>query len=108
MNQKSLLGIGLLQLEIVHLMAIDKRETFEDVEKNINDGKLVRYLVDKYKSYFMYGFDYEMYGEVLEDYFQNHACNITEYRIFPKMNGLLLVLLLIGHELEKRCSTWID
>ena len=52
LNPKSLKGIGLFQLEVLHLISIGKKETIEDIEKSLDNGNLIEYIFNKYRDDF--------------------------------------------------------
>ena len=51
MNQKSLLGIGLFQLQVLHLISIGKKEFIEDIEKNMNYNKQLIHFLQRLNRY---------------------------------------------------------
>ena len=44
-----ILGIGLFGLQLIRLIALDRKESFQTVEDHMFNGDLVEYLYNKYK-----------------------------------------------------------
>ena len=45
--ENNLKGMGLFSLSIIHLVSIGKQESFESIEKCIEEGNVVEYLIRK-------------------------------------------------------------
>ncbi len=112
LHPKTLKGIGLFHLEVLHLISIGKQESIEAIEKAIDDGNLIEYIYNKYRSEFFVSFDNVVYdNETLNSYFQNYSGYISgnESRKFGIMNdndGLLLILALISDKIEQSSVNW--
>lgn len=112
LHPKTLKGIGLFQLEVLHLVSIGKQESIEAVEKAIDDGNLIEYIYNKYRSEFFVLFDNDVYdNEALNAYFQNYSGYIggneaRKYGIMNDNDGLLLILALISDKIEKSSPNW--
>ncbi|MBR3610169.1 MAG: hypothetical protein IKL57_01705 [Oscillospiraceae bacterium] len=111
-NKKSLRGIGLLSLEIMHLISIGKKETFDEIEKHFEEKDLVEYLYEKYNDKFVTSFDSGVYdNEAINTYFFNFSgCiegeELRKYEIAGHENGLLLILALIAEKVEIESDHW--
>lgn len=111
-DKKSLRGIGLLSLEIMHLISIGKKETFEEIEKHFEEKDLVEYLYEKYRDEFVISFDSGIYNnESINTYFYNYSGYIEDnelrkYRIVGEENGLLLILALVADKVEEESNRW--
>ena len=110
MNFKNTLrGIGLFQLEVIHLISIGKKESIADIEESLMNGNLIEYVFNKYKNDFCVKFNNEIYdNKVLNSYFTNYNGYIQgnesrKYGIMNDMDGLLLILALISDKIEE-CS----
>lgn len=107
MCKKTLMGIGLFQLQVIHLISIGKKESLKTIEKCFDEGNLIEYLFDKYHNEFFVSFDNKSYdNKELNTYFQNYSgvINGNEARKCGVMNendGLLLILALISEKLEE-------
>lgn len=112
MEKKSLMGIGLFQLQVLHLISIGKRETVETIEKHITEGNLVEYLYNKYREDFGI-FSMKTYDNAaLNLYFQNYSGyiegnEIRKYGIVNDEDGFLLVLALISDKVELAAGRWL-
>ncbi len=114
MNQKSLLGIGLFQLQVLHLISIGKKEFIEDIEKNMENGNLIEYIVNKYQDNSIVSLNNGTYNyEELNLYFQNYSGYIQgnesrKYGIMNETDGLLLILALISDKVEQSAVNWTN
>lgn len=114
LNPKSLKGIGLLQLQILHLISLGKKESIEIIEKHIDEGNLIEYLFNKYREEFFIVFDNEVYdNEALNLYFNNYSGYIQgnesrKYGIMNVNDGLLLILALISDKIEHSAANWTN
>ena len=114
LHPKSLKGIGLFQLEVLHLISIWKKENIEDIEKHIDDGSLIEYIFSKYRDEFFVVFDNEVYdNKALNLYFQNYSGYIQgnesrKYGIMNETDGLLLILALISDKIEYSSVDWTN
>lgn len=112
LHPKTLKGIRLFHVEILQLVSIGKQESIEAVEKAIDDGNLIEYIYDKYRSEFFVLFDNVIYdNEALNAYFQNYSGYIggneaRKYGIMNDNDGLLLILALISDKIEKSSPNW--
>ena len=113
-NPKSLKGIGLFQLEVLHLISIGKAETIEDIEKNLDNGTLIEYIFNKYRDEFFVLFDNKTYdNKELNLYFHNYSGYIQgnesrKYGIMNEADGLLLILALISDKIERSAASWTN
>ena len=107
LHSKTLNGLGLFQLEILHLISIGKQESFETIENALEEGHLIEYIFEKYRNEFVVSFDNHVYNnETLNSYFQSYSGYISgnetrKYRIMNENDGLLLILALISDEIEQ-------
>ncbi len=114
LNSKSLKGIGLLQLEILHLISLGKKERIEIIEEHIDEGNLIEYIFNKYQDEFSIAFDNEVYGnEALNLYFKNYSGHIQgnesrKYGIMNEDDGLLLISALISDKIEHSATNWTN
>lgn len=114
LNSKSLKGIGLFQLEVLHLISIGKKESIETIEKYIDEGNLIEYIFNKYRDEFFVVFDNEVYdNEALNLYFQNYSGYIQgnesrKYGIMNETDGLLLIPALISDKIEHSAANWTN
>ena len=112
LQPKTLKGIGLFQLEVLHLISIGKRESFETIEKAIENGNLIEFIYEKYRSDFFILFDNSVYdNEALNSYFQNYSGYISgnesrKYGIMNDNDGLLLIPALISDKIEQSSINW--
>lgn len=112
LNPKTLKGIGLFQLEVLHLISIGKKESIEDIEKSMEDGNLIEYIFNKYREKFFVAYDNQIYdNETLNQYFQNYCGYIQgnesrKYGIMNENDGLLLILALISDKIERSAASW--
>lgn len=114
MNTKTLKGIGLFQLQILHLISIGKKESIKTIEEHMEKGDLIEYLFNKYKKHFSIIFDNTIYdNESLNQYFQNCIGKIQgnesrKYGIMNEDDGLLLIPASISDTIEISASTWTN
>lgn len=114
LNSKSLKGIGLLQLEILHLISLGKKESVEIIEEHIHKGDLIEYIFNKYQDEFSIAFDNEVYdNEALNLYFKNYSGYIQgnesgKYGIMNEDDGLLLIPALISDKIEHSATNWTN
>lgn len=114
MKGSSLKGLGLFQLQILHLISIGKNESFECVENHIGNGDLIEYISNKYQNDFFIDFDNCVYDySELNLYFQNYDGYIQQnesrkYGIMNETDGLLLVLALISDKIEQSAINWTN
>ncbi len=108
----NLMGIGLLQYNIVSLISAGKKETIKEIEKHFDAGDTIEYLYGKYKDLFITEFDGKTYDNVaLNKYFSDYAGWIVgeecrKYGIRNADEGLLLMLSLISNRVEMACPKW--
>lgn len=114
LNNKKLMGIGVFQLQILHLISIGANESFESIEKNIDENTLIEYIYNKYQDEFSIPFDNSLYdNETLNQYFHDYTGYIQgnesrKYGIMNESDGLLLVLALISDKIEKAAANWTN
>ncbi len=114
LKPKSLKGIGLFQLEVLHLISIGKKENIEAIEKHLDDGDLIEYIFNKYRDEFFVVFNNEVYdNEALNLYFQNYSGYIQgnerrKYGIMNEDDGLLLIPALISDKIEHSSVDWTN
>lgn len=108
----NLRGIGLFQLEILHLISIGKVETVEEIEKHFSNADIVEYLTRKYSTELIIDFA-ELYNiDAINHFFQNYGDYIVgnEYRkygIAGDESGLLLIPALIVEKINTCCHEWL-
>ncbi len=113
MTNNSLKGIGVLQLCILHLVSIGKKESIADIEAHLESKDLVEYLYSKYKADFSISFDNSNYSnETLNSYFGQYSGYIEgnedrKYGIVQDDDGLLLVLAIISEKIKENDNSWI-
>ena len=100
-----ILGIGLFGLQLIRLIALDRKESFQTVEDHRFNGDLVEYLYNKYKTDFYISFDNSVYDNLaINNYFSqyNGYINGNESRKYgvENDNGLLLLVALLMDRLE--------
>lgn len=104
--KNTLKGIGLFQLELLHLISIGKSEEIGVIEQKIDDEQLIEYIYNKYKNDFFIPFDNSIYdNKQLNNYFKNYTGYIEgnearKYGIMNDNDGLLLIISLISDEIE--------
>ena len=114
LHPKTLKGIGLFQLEVLHLISIGKKESIETIEKHIDDGNLFEYIFNKYRDEFSTVFDNGTYdNEALNLYFHNYIGYIQgnesrKYGIMNETDGLLLIPALISDKIEQSSVGWTN
>ncbi len=112
LGEKSLKGIGLFALEVIHLISCGKRETLKTVEEHFEKKDIVEYLFSKYKEEFFIVFDNSVYdNEQINLYFYNYVGYIEgnerrKYGIMNADDGLLLILSLITDKVERYAFNW--
>lgn len=112
MSSRNLKGIGLFQMEVLHLISIGKKENIKIIEKHMCEGNLIEYLFNKYREYFFVQFDNSVYdNETINTYFKNYCDYIignesSKYRIINETDGLLIILALIGEKIELASPEW--
>ena len=115
MADKSLIGIGLFQYCIIHLISIGKKEDVNKIEDHFESRDLVEYLYNKYKSDFLVPYDNSINSiynnDSINAYFEQYGGWIKgeesrKYGVVNKDDGLLLVLALIADKIEKECFNW--
>lgn len=100
-------GMNLFMLEIIHLISNGKKETIEDIERNIENNKLIEYIYEKYKDEFCIKFDGSLYdNEELNRWFYDFSGIIKgnedrKYGVINPDDGLLIILALISELLRK-------
>lgn len=108
----SLAGLGLLSLEVMHLISTGKKEAVIEVEEHFSSNDLVEYLNSKHSDDFFVQFDNSIYDNAqLNKYFNNYTGYIEgnearKYGIMNTDDGLLLVLALISDKVETECRKW--
>ncbi len=106
-EDKSLKGLGLFSLELLHLVSIGKKETFGEVEKHFEEKDIIEYIYNKYKDEFFINFDNGTYNNsVLNEYFYNYSSyapgnEYRKYGIANEDNGLLLIVALVFDVFEQ-------
>ena len=111
-NNNNLMGLGLFSLSIIHLVSIGKKESFETVEKHIEEADVIEYLYEKYKDHFMVSFDNHIYNnQQLNAYFNSFSGWIegNEARkcgIIGEKNGLLILLALVTDLISQHEKDW--
>ncbi len=112
MSSRNLKGIGLFQLEVLHLISIGKQENIETIEKHMEEGNLIEYIFNKYREHFFVLFDNFVYdNEALNTYFQDSCGCIVgnesrKYGIMNETDGLLIILALISDKIECASPEW--
>lgn len=112
MSERSLKGIGLFQLNVLHLISIGKKENIETIEKQMDEGNLIEYIFYKYREDFCVSFDNLVYNnKALNKYFQDSCGCIAgnesrQYGIMNETDGLLIILALISDKIEYASSEW--
>ena len=113
MTSKSLKGIGLFQLEVLHLISIGKQENIETIENHMSEGNIIEYIFNKYRDDFFVLFDNVVYdNKALNTFFQDSCGCISgnesrKYGIMNETDGLLIILALISDKIEYAASEWI-
>ncbi len=113
-TSKTLKGIGLFQLEIIHLISLGKKENNKTIEECLDKGNLIEYILDKYHSDFIVPFDNKIYDyQTLNKYFQDYSGYIQgnerrKYGIMNETDGLLLILALISDKIENTSINWTN
>ena len=111
-NKGKLLGIGLFQLEIIHLISIGIKEKIQTIEKCFEEENLVEYLYEKYNEEFSIEFDGGIYdNDAINRYFFEYCGYIegnesNKYGIENEEDGLLLIIALISDRIEKESYKW--
>lgn len=107
-EKKKYLGLGIFQLEIVHLISAGKKESWVVIEQELGNGTLIEYLFNKYEREFSIPFDNTLYkNDVLNEWFKNYDGYIQgnetrKYKVMNEDDGLLLVLSMISDFIERR------
>lgn len=110
--ENNLKGMGLFSLSIIHLVSIGKQESFESIEKCIEEGNVVEYLYEKYKDHFIVGFDNIIYNnQQINAYFKSFSGWIegNESRkcgVIGEENGLLVLLALVAELINRNECSW--
>ena len=108
----SLKGLGLLALNILHLISIGAKEKIETINTCIEKNNVIEYLTKKYKDHFFIAFDNTIYNNSqLNAYFHNYCGYIEgneerKYGIMGEDSGLLLLLALITDKVEEHSYEW--
>lgn len=111
-KENSLMGIGLFQSTILHLISLGKRETFGEIENNMKNGCIVEYICEKYKEYIVIPFNNSVYdNNTLNLFFQDNVGCIEgnetkKYGIMNENDGLLLIPALISDRIEREAVNW--
>lgn len=111
-NSGTLKGIGLFQLEILHLISMEKTETFETIEKHIVEGDLVEYLLNTYQCNLLGLMKAKINNyKALNQYFVSYNGCVQgnerrKYGIVNEKDGLLLILALISDRIELAAGAW--
>lgn len=105
--KKMVMGIGLFQMGILHLISLGKKEKVEKIVDEMIEGSLVDYICNKYgkdgfSNFFVCG-KYDD-GEI-NRYFCNNACAGEShaegaYGLANEDDGLLLILAVMISDME--------
>ena len=112
MTKGNLKGIGLFQMQILHLISIGKKENLETIEQHMYDGDLIEYIFNKYSDDFYVPFDNNIYdNKTLNSFFQKYVGGIEgnedrKYGIMNNEDGLLIILAFIGEKTERASIEW--
>ena len=112
MNKGKLKGIGLFQMQILHLISIGKTEKMETIEQHMFNGDLIEYVFNKYRDDFYVPFDNNTYdNKTLNSFFQNHVEGIEgnedrKYGIINEEDGFLIILVIISEKAELASINW--
>lgn len=107
--EKTLTGLGLFALEIIHLVSAGKTESIKEIEEHFATNDIVEYLSKKYDEDFWIKFDNSTYdNNEINKYFNKYVGYIEgnegrKYGIMNDSDGLLLVLALSADIIEPAC-----
>lgn len=112
MHEGTLKGIGLLGLEVLHLISLGKKESIHDVKKHFEENDIIEYIFKKYEKNFTISLDNSIYdNKSLNSYFHKYSDYIdgNEYRKYGIQNdddGLLLIVALMMDKLEEHSISY--
>lgn len=110
-NKKRYLGLGLFQLEVIHLISAGKKETWQAIEQEMGNRTLIEYIYNKYRQEFSVPFDNSLYqNDSLNELFYNYYGYIQgnerrKYKVMNEDDGLLLILSMISDFIEQNLVT---
>lgn len=110
-ESNSIYGVGLLQLEILHLISLGKKENLKEIELQMENGLLIEYLCKKYRKDISDSYLRRYNTRALNMFFQNYAGSLSDdamskYGLANEDDGLLLIIALIANKISEESHNW--